>query len=98
MKAIIATEGSFEIQELQTYKNDVEIQSTNTDIFCRIVAKQIRVINEPMIAAHFGDTFMDKLFDKYAEELAEYLSNDKMENVDIMISLTRKSDQSSVST
>lgn len=92
MKAIIDTEGSFEIQELQTSRNDIKIQFTNNDNFCRIVAKQIRVINEPMLAAHFGDTFMDKLFDKYAEELAEHLSGDKIENLDLMISLTRKSD------
>ncbi|KAK1391102.1 Benzoate carboxyl methyltransferase [Heracleum sosnowskyi] len=92
VKAIIDAEGSFEMQEMQTFKNDIEVQSTNKDIFCRIVAKQIRVINEPMLAAHFGETFMDKLFDKYAEELAEHLSKDKIEHLDIMISLTRKSD------
>ncbi|KAL8122474.1 hypothetical protein AgCh_018991 [Apium graveolens] len=92
VKAIIDTEGSFEIQELQTSRNDIEVQFTRNENFCRIVAKQIRVINEPMLAAHFGDMFMDKLFDKYAEKLAEHLSEDKIENFDIMISLTRKSD------
>lgn len=92
MRSIIDTEGSFEIQQLQISRNDIEGQFSNSDNFCRIVAKQIRVINEAMLAAHFGDTFMDKLFDKYAEELAEHLSKDKIEHLDLTISLTRKSD------
>lgn len=92
MKAIIETEGSFHIEELQSYKNDIEIQATNRDTLCRIMAKQIRAINEPMLIAHFGNTFMDELFEQYAKELNEHLSKERIEHLDIVISLTRKSD------
>lgn len=55
------------------------------------MAKKIRAVNEPMLIAHFGDIFMDKLFERFAERVAEHISKEKLKFLDLVISLTRKS-------
>ncbi|KAK1395420.1 SABATH methyltransferase 22 [Heracleum sosnowskyi] len=92
VKVIIEREGSFSLESLQTIERRIEIQSsTNKDSMGEMVAKRIRAVNEPMLIAHFGDTFMDKLFERYAERVAEHISKENLEFLDLIISLTRKS-------
>ncbi|KAL8104447.1 putative jasmonic acid carboxyl methyltransferase 2 [Apium graveolens] len=90
VKVIIDTEGFFSLKSLQTFKHDVEIQSSSDkDTRGRMVAKVFRVVNEPMLVAHFGDTYMDKLFQRYAQRVAEYISKNKLEFLHLVISLNR---------
>lgn len=92
VKVIIETEGSFSLESLQTFEHDLEIQSsTNKDSMANMLAKGVRVVNEPMLIAHFGDRFMDKVFEKFAKKVAEHLSKEKLKFLNLVISLTRKS-------
>ncbi|XP_074348554.1 putative jasmonic acid carboxyl methyltransferase 2 [Apium graveolens] len=92
VKVIVEKEGSFSLESLQTIERAIAIQSsTDKDNMGKMVAKRIRAVNEPMLIAHFGDTYMDKLFERYAERVAEHISKEKLEFLDLVISLTRKS-------
>lgn len=58
----------------------------------KIVAMAVRSITEAMLATHFGDTFIDKLFERYVVHAYDHLSMEKTMNFNIVISLTRNSE------
>ncbi|XP_076932569.1 benzoate carboxyl methyltransferase-like [Bidens hawaiensis] len=50
----------------------------------------IRAIIEPMMAAHFGNTIMDVLFEKYQEHVVDHLATNKGMNYNLVISLIKR--------
>ncbi|KAK6929448.1 SAM dependent carboxyl methyltransferase [Dillenia turbinata] len=88
---IVEREGSFTIEHIETSidlltdKQDMEIQSQALKI-----AKNIRCFTEPVIAYHFGNAIMDKLYDKVACNLTQHLATKSCEEVSIAVVLRRK--------
>lgn len=99
LKAIVQHEGSFRIDRLGTSQvnwdmHDDEAISVYDKGSCgKIAAMALRSVVEPMLAAHFGDAFMDKLFERYALHADDYLSREKTKNFNIVVSLTRSSEK-----
>ena len=98
VKAIIQNEGSFNLDKLEEFEVDWDA-SDNSDekhfVFDKYksgknVASCIRAISEPILASHFGDSIIDSLFTKYADNVADHLSRDKAKYFNIVISLTKK--------
>ncbi|CAH8277346.1 unnamed protein product [Arabidopsis lyrata] len=101
VRKVIENEGSFEINNFKTifgllfsYKTGLtEVKDDDLDRF-EVIKKRtniIRSITEPMLAAHFGDTVMDRLFDKYTYNLAQrYDTLRNIPTVQFFVSLTRK--------
>ncbi|KAK6929451.1 LOW QUALITY PROTEIN: SAM dependent carboxyl methyltransferase [Dillenia turbinata] len=88
---IVEKEGSFTIELIETSidhivdEQDMDIQSK-----ARKIAKNFRCFSEPVIAYHFGNAIMDKLYDKIACNLTERLATKTCEQVSISIVLQRK--------
>ncbi|KAI3910239.1 hypothetical protein MKW92_001194 [Papaver armeniacum] len=98
VKSIIQSEGSFFINQLQTF--EVTWDGEEEGIFCgnddeqlfrssTNVANCIRAATEPLLVSHFGEDIMDELFDKYREIIAARLSEGKSRHHCIVISMTR---------
>ena len=98
VKDIVQHEGSFTVDRLETHEvnwdtSDDKAKSVyDINNSGKIVAKAVRAIVEPMLATHFqtGNSFMDKLFERYALHVADHLSREKIKGFYILISLTRK--------
>ncbi|KAK1386994.1 benzoate carboxyl methyltransferase-like [Heracleum sosnowskyi] len=95
LKAIIESENSFTIDKFETFevnwdtRNESEILKSE-DSSGKFIADTIRAIIEPLLASHFGNTFMDKLFERYAMHVTEHLSKEEPNYFNIVISLTKK--------
>ncbi|XP_074381328.1 benzoate carboxyl methyltransferase-like [Apium graveolens] len=95
LKAIIESENSFTIDRLETFEVNCDTRDENEKIKSdessgRFIANTIRAVMEPMLASHFGNTFMDKLFERYAMHVTEHLSREEPKYFNIVISLTKK--------
>ncbi|WOH15546.1 hypothetical protein DCAR_0935088 [Daucus carota subsp. sativus] len=95
LKAIIKSEGSFSLDRLETFEVNWDMQDENEKLkpeysSGEFVAKTIRAVLEPLLASHFGNTLMDKLFEQYAKHVSEHLSKEKTNYFNIVVSLTRK--------
>ncbi|TYJ02694.1 hypothetical protein E1A91_A13G247200v1 [Gossypium mustelinum] len=98
VREIIETEGSFALNELETFKInwDFEDDICNENFVFensksgRNVANCIRAITESLIVSHFEDTIIDNLFSRYAQHVGEHLSYEKTKMVTIVVSITIK--------
>ncbi|KAJ4893371.1 Salicylate/benzoate carboxyl methyltransferase [Raphanus sativus] len=94
LKEVIESEGSFEINDLETYGFDLghsncdneknEYQAGYSEAYC------IRAIAEPMLTAHFGEDVIDILFDKYARHVTQHSGCRNQTSVTLVLSLTKK--------
>jgi hypothetical protein len=53
------------------------------------VAKCIRAVMEPLVAGHFGETILDRLFKEYAHRVAKHLEKEKMKHAVIVLSMKK---------
>ncbi|CAN6170415.1 unnamed protein product [Urochloa humidicola] len=53
------------------------------------VSKCIRAVMEPLIASHFGETILDRLFKEYARRVAKHLEKEKTKHVVIVLSMKK---------
>ncbi|CAH2064437.1 unnamed protein product [Thlaspi arvense] len=105
VKEVIANEGSFEINNFETIfgllfsyktgrtevKDDDGVDQPRAFEAASKRAKFIRSLVEPMLAAHFGDAIIDRLFDKYTYHLAQrYDTLRNKPTVNFFVSLIRK--------
>ncbi|KAK1386990.1 SABATH methyltransferase 22 [Heracleum sosnowskyi] len=95
LKAIIEFESSFSLDRLETFETNWDMRDGNEilmseDSSGKLMAKTVRAVMEPLLACHFGNSLMDKLFEKYAMHVTEHLSKEKANYFNIVISLTRK--------
>uniref|UniRef100_A0A5B7BF43 SAM dependent carboxyl methyltransferase n=1 Tax=Davidia involucrata TaxID=16924 RepID=A0A5B7BF43_DAVIN len=98
VKAMIQKEGSFNLDKLEFFEVNWDASDDDDDkhfVFDKYrsgknVASSVRAATEPMLARHFGDTIIDKLFVRYADHVAAHLSLEKTKLFNMVISLTRK--------
>nr|CAB3470169.1 unnamed protein product [Digitaria exilis] len=53
------------------------------------VAKCIRAVMEPLVASHFGETILDRLFKEYAQRVAKHLDEEKTKHAVIVLSMKK---------
>ncbi|KAK4416129.1 Benzoate carboxyl methyltransferase [Sesamum alatum] len=102
VKTVIKNEGSFNLEKVNVFwvgwdAQDNIVDDENNLVFDeqrsgKLAAECIRAFMEPMLVAHFGMsiTVIDELFQRYAEKVGEYMSEEKSSYFSILISLRRK--------
>ncbi|WRX15220.1 SAM dependent carboxyl methyltransferase - like 10 [Theobroma cacao] len=68
VRHVIQTEGSFQIQRLETYKIDWDSRSQN-GMKGKNVARTIRAVAESLLENHFTGLNMDDLFERFAKKI-----------------------------
>lgn len=76
VRHVIQTEGSFQIQRLETYKIDWDSKSQN-GMKGKNVARTIRAVAESLLENHFTGLNMDDLFERFAKKRAKYLERER---------------------
>ncbi|PKA50483.1 Jasmonate O-methyltransferase [Apostasia shenzhenica] len=97
VKLIIAEEGSFELNQAQTFDinwdpfddsiDDPVINNTTSSTY---VAKYIRAVTEPLLVPHFGEQIMDDLFSRYAKNVATHMLKKTCKYATFILSLKLK--------
>ncbi|MFX6532664.1 class I SAM-dependent methyltransferase [Acinetobacter baumannii] len=105
VETAIQAEESFTLDKIHIFRvrmdvndkdtDDVEDEQENPLFFNnyrrgKVVANHVRPFMEPMLASHFGSSIIDDLFARYANKFAEHLRTEKLEHLNIVISLSRK--------
>ncbi|KAJ0232666.1 hypothetical protein HA466_0289020 [Hirschfeldia incana] len=100
VREVVEREGSFEIINIETHEHLVPYKDTEEDDdekcrlkFGEMMACRKRSITEPMLAAHFGDSIIERLFEKYAQNATRYYIVSRSCNkttFNFVVSLTRK--------
>ncbi|KAK1386991.1 Salicylic acid methyl transferase [Heracleum sosnowskyi] len=95
LEEIIESESSFSLDRFETFEVNWDTRDDNEilkseDSSGKFIAKTMRAVFEPLLTSHFGNAFMDKLFEKYAMHVNEHLLIEKTNYFNIVISLTRK--------
>ncbi|EOA20813.1 hypothetical protein CARUB_v10001150mg [Capsella rubella] len=96
VKEIIRKEGSFQINDLETYEFDLGHSNEDRSLPShRAKAGQkeancIRAVTETMLVAHFGDAIIDALFRKYAHHVSLHASCRVKTSLTLIVSLTRR--------
>ncbi|KAI4297083.1 hypothetical protein L6164_036991 [Bauhinia variegata] len=90
VKEIIELEGSFTLQRLEICKLgwDADIDESK-EMKAKFTAKYMRAVAEPLLKLHFGDDIMDKLFQRFADKVAQLLEVRKMKYNNLVISMTK---------
>ncbi|KAL8092362.1 benzoate carboxyl methyltransferase-like [Apium graveolens] len=95
LKTIIESESSFGIDKVETFEVKWDMRDQDEIIKSKensgkFIAKTTRAVMESLLAYHFGNTFMDKIFERFAKHATEHLSREKSIYFNILVSLTKK--------
>ncbi|KAM7265079.1 hypothetical protein ACFE04_002762 [Oxalis oulophora] len=94
VKEIVQMEGSFSIDKLGTFEIDyirAIAKANDKDTSSSNVANWVRAFAEPILANHFGDLVIEKLFSKFEKNVNKNWELwEKAINTSIVISLTKK--------
>nr|XP_043620281.1 probable jasmonic acid carboxyl methyltransferase 2 [Erigeron canadensis] len=90
VRDVIQEEGSFVLGSLNSFALNWEPYNTTNPIRGKKTAKLIRAVIEPMMAAHFGNSAMDMVFNKYEKHLTDHLATKKGMNFSLVISLSKQ--------
>ncbi|KAL0339175.1 UNVERIFIED_CONTAM: Benzoate carboxyl methyltransferase, partial [Sesamum angustifolium] len=100
VKTVIQNEGSFNLEKLNVFQVSWDAQDNIVDEedspvldkhrSAKLATDCIRAFIEPMLAAHFGNSIVDELFERYTKKVGEHLSKQKSSYFNIVISLRRK--------
>ncbi|XWS42094.1 hypothetical protein CRYUN_Cryun17cG0139100 [Craigia yunnanensis] len=95
VKSEVLKEGSFTIDRLEVtevnwnaYQNEFDLSDAFKDGGYN-VAKCMRAVAEPLLASHFGEAIIDEMFRRYKEIVADRMSKEKTEFVNVTISLIK---------
>ncbi|KAK1385577.1 hypothetical protein POM88_023312 [Heracleum sosnowskyi] len=93
--AIIEYEASFHIDRLETFHINWDMRDEDEIIKSgessgKFIVKIVRAAMESLLASHFENTCMDKIFERYVMQATEQLSRTKIDGFNIVVSLTRK--------
>ncbi|KAJ6367134.1 hypothetical protein OIU77_003499 [Salix suchowensis] len=96
VESIVEKEGSFTIDLLDVsqvnwdaYDEEVHQSEAFKDGGYN-VAKCMRAVAEPLLVSHFGEAIIDEVFSRYGEIVANRMSEEKTEFVNVTVSMTRK--------
>ncbi|RLN11437.1 anthranilate O-methyltransferase 2-like [Panicum miliaceum] len=94
--AIIEQSGMFNMNHVKLFEidwdpyydseSDVVHDSVSSSVN---VARCIRAVMEPLIACHFGETILDRLFKEYAHRVAKHLEKEKTKHAVIALSMKK---------
>ena len=96
VKCEVDKEGSFTINRLEVFEVN---WNANHGEFCPLdarkeggynVAKMMRAVAEALLVSHFGDGIIDEMFSRYKNIVADRMSREKTEFVNVTISMTRR--------
>ncbi|KAM3249556.1 hypothetical protein P3L10_011326 [Capsicum annuum] len=92
VKYIAEKEGSFTINRLETTRVHWNNASNNNDIINGgyNLSRCMRAVAEPLLVTQFGPKLMDLVFQKYEEIITNCMAKEKIEFINITISLTKK--------
>ncbi|KAL1818959.1 hypothetical protein ACET3Z_013828 [Daucus carota] len=96
MKRIIESESSFCVDKLETFEvkwdmRDEDEIIKSEDSSGKFIAKTVRAVMEPLLASHFGKSFMDQIFERFDKHVTEHLfREEKGSYFNILVSLRRK--------
>ncbi|GFP88555.1 benzoate carboxyl methyltransferase [Phtheirospermum japonicum] len=96
IEAIIGDEGSFNLDKVEVVRvawdahKEYDDKVFDKNMSGKLVADGVRAFMEPMLTSHFCSSIADRVFDSYAERMAEHLSKERSSYFSPVISLTRK--------
>ncbi|KAJ4714332.1 putative Benzoate carboxyl methyltransferase [Melia azedarach] len=95
IKSEVIKEGSYAIDRLEVsevnwnaYNNDFNVADAFKDGGYN-VAKCMRAVAEPLLVSQFGEAIIDEVFKRYREILAQRMSKEKTNFVNVTVSLTK---------
>ncbi|RWR86385.1 salicylate carboxymethyltransferase-like protein [Cinnamomum micranthum f. kanehirae] len=88
LKDVIAAEGSFSLEQLQITK--ITVNTNDKKAKGQLVSKCIRAVTESMLVNHFGEEIIDDLFEKFAKNVEDHPSKEKLNQVNFTFSMTKK--------
>lgn len=96
VKSEVLKEGSFTINRLEVshvnwnaYHSDFS-PSDSLDDGGYSVAKCMRAVAEPLLVSHFGEGIIEEVFRRYREIIADRMSKEKTEFINVIISVTKR--------
>ncbi|KAF7100514.1 hypothetical protein CFC21_102020 [Triticum aestivum] len=97
VKMVIKQSGLFDINHVELFESnwDPHDNSESNEVRDPLrsgmnVSKSLRAVMEPLFTSHFGESMLDKLFDKFTYNVAEHLAREKTKYSIIFLSLKRK--------
>ncbi|KAL8145264.1 hypothetical protein AgCh_003454 [Apium graveolens] len=95
LEALVESESSFSLDRIETFEvnwdtRDKDEITKSGESSGQFIAKICRAFSEPLLASHFGNTYMDKIFERYAVHTTHQLSKEKITSFNIVVSLTKK--------
>ena len=96
IKSEVEIEGSFGIDRLEVsevhwnaYDNEFCASDSYKDGAYN-VAKCMRAVAEPLLLSHFGATIIDEVFCRYKKILADRMSKERTEFINVTVAMTKK--------
>lgn len=83
----VRKEGSFKIDVIEKFEMDKDINGGSS--YGNAVGKTVRSIQEPMIAHHFGQGILDKLFELYGRLVDQELAKEDIKSISIVLVLIK---------
>ncbi|KAI3877812.1 hypothetical protein MKW92_013427 [Papaver armeniacum] len=97
VKSVIQSEGSFTINQLETFHvnwDGSDPKGDDNSVINRLkssydAANILRAVSEPLLATQFGEEIMDKLYGRFRERIADYATKEKTEFTNLVIYMTK---------
>ncbi|KAI3450979.1 hypothetical protein Pfo_007644 [Paulownia fortunei] len=83
----VRKEGSFKMELIEKFEMDKD--GGNCSSYGMAVAKTVRSIQESMIAHHFGEAILDKLFHQYGRLVDQEMAKEDIRSISIVVVLTK---------
>ena len=88
----VLNEGSFAINHMELFESESNTSNDESDSDNGYdVAGCIRAVVEPLLVSHFGEAIIEEIFSRYKKFLIDQISKERMNSINVTISLTRKS-------
>ncbi|GAY40384.1 S-adenosyl-L-methionine-dependent methyltransferase superfamily protein [Citrus sinensis] len=86
LKGIVSKEGSFELEQLETFPINFGDKNLSDKLF-----KNMRSVTESMISHQFGEEILDKLYDKFTQiSIEDMATNEEYKVLSFLVVLRRK--------
>ncbi|GLT86200.1 hypothetical protein SLE2022_043560 [Rubroshorea leprosula] len=96
VREVIEAEGSFSIKKFEAFNLDWDSYIKKVDSSlgkqerAAIIATDIRAVGEPILASKFGESIMDDLFQRFKDDVLDYMEAHGCQYINLVISLTKK--------